>query len=51
MPAQVGPTLGGHLTPLQCGWLAAGGVMACILYVLLLLPETLSMESKQQVSS
>ena len=47
---QVGPTLGGHLTPLQCGWLAAGGVMACILYVLLLLPETLTVESKQQVS-
>ena len=48
---QVGPTLGGHLTPLQCGWLAAGGVLACIVYTLLLLPETLTSEVKHQVQT
>ena len=35
---------------LQCGWFAAGGVLACILYVLLLLPETVTPQARRQVS-
>ena len=45
----LGPQLGGHLDPLQCGIFSAAGLAACILWVILLLPETLPPAAKLAV--
>ncbi|KAK9787487.1 hypothetical protein WJX73_002756 [Symbiochloris irregularis] len=42
----LGPLLGGLLDPVQCGVFAAGGLGACILWVILFLPETLPPAAK-----
>lgn len=47
----LGPQIGGHFDPLQCGFISAGGIALCIVWVILFLPETLPPSAKLAVRS
>lgn len=46
----VGPLGGGYIRPTTASILALVGLMICILYVILLVPESSTQESRQKVS-
>ena len=41
--------MGAAMPPLAAAWAALGTVLGCLLYVLLLLPESLTEEAKEEV--
>ena len=46
----LGPFVGGHLTPMQCGIFSVSGLGVCVLWVVVALPETLTPAQKLVVS-
>ncbi len=46
----VGPLGGGYITPAVASILALAGLCFCVFYVVLLIPESSSLESRQKVS-
>ena len=46
----VGPVIGGLFEPVQVGWLATGGLVACSLWTLLFVQESLDSKTRMEVS-
>ena len=46
-----GPVIGGLLDPVQVGWLATGGLIACSIWTLLFVQESLDRKTRLEVSA